>query len=168
MSSKLELFLAHALALENEAGERYDELAGMMEVHNNPEVTRLFKQMAEFSHLHAASVGKRAEGHALPELKSWEYKWDAATPPEVGDTADTHYLMTPHHAIKFALDNEIRGWEFYRRTAQTADDPEIRKLAKEFADEEAEHVDTLKRWLAKVAPAGAGWSEDPDPANMVD
>ena len=55
MTSTVALFLAHAIALEVEAAERYEELADVMEVHNNPEVAALFRQMSEFSRRHAAS-----------------------------------------------------------------------------------------------------------------
>lgn len=169
MTETLVMFLAHAVALETEAGERYEELAGTMEMHNNPEVAGLFRKMAEFSRLHAAEVRARAEGHApLPGLKPWEYRWTDPEPPESGDLMQAHYLMTPHHALTFALANERRGWEYYDRAARSAVDPDIRPLARAFADEEAEHVAILERWLSRTAPPEAHWDEDPDPPQVVD
>ena len=38
--------LAHAIALENEASERYADLADLMEAHNNYDVASLFKKMS--------------------------------------------------------------------------------------------------------------------------
>lgn len=169
MTSKVALFLAHAIALETEAGDRYDELADLMEVHNNPEIAVLFRQMSEFSRKHAASVQERAAPFApLPKLKSWEYRWNAPEPPEVGDFAGTHYLMTPFHALQFALSNERRGWEFYNREASEAADAHIRPLARDFADEEAEHIRELEEWLFKTPRPPKDWAEDSDPAAVID
>lgn len=168
MTTKVATFLAHAIALENEAADRYEELADIMEVHNNPEVAGLFRQMSEFSRMHALSVRRVAQDHVLPKLKSWEYRWNAPEPPEVGDYTGSHYLMTPYHALDFALANEKRGLEFYARCAKDTDDAEVRRLAQEFADEEAEHVETLERWLNNTPRPDRNWAEDPDPAQVVD
>ncbi len=168
MTNAVASFLAHALALETEAAERYAELADAMAVHNNPEIAAVFRQMAEFSQLHAQSVRRRTEGHDLPRLRSWEYRWSTPEPPEVGDVADTHYLMTPWHALRFALNNERRGHAFYAGRAEGAEDPEVGRLAAEFAAEEGEHVATLERWLARVPPPTADWAADPDPPAVVD
>ncbi|MGE5475209.1 MAG: ferritin-like domain-containing protein [Bacteroidales bacterium] len=169
MTSKVALFLAHSIALETEAGERYEELAGVMEVHNNLEVAELFRKMSDFSHRHAASVQERARAFApLPKLKSWEYRWNSPEPPEVGDFSATHYLMTPFHALQFALANERRGWEFYNRSAADSPDAEVRGLARDFADEEAEHVKELEEWLGKVPRPAIDWADDPDPAAVID
>ena len=51
-------------------------------------------------------------------------------------------------ALKAALQGERRGYEFYYAVAGTTRDEDIRKLAKEFVKEEAEHVETLKQWIA--------------------
>lgn len=169
MTESLALFLAHAIALETEAGERYEELAGAMEMHNNQEVAALFRRMAEFSRLHAAEVRARAECHSpLPRLHPWEFRWNAPEPPESGDLMQAHYLMTPYHAIAFALGNERRGWEYYDTAARSAVDPEIRPLAQAFADEEAEHVATLERWLSRAALPDPDWDADEDPPVVVD
>lgn len=168
-NTAIALFLAHSVALETEAGDRYDELSDMMEVHNNPQVAELFGQMREFSRLHASQVGARALEHQpLPKLKSWQYRWDTPEGPESGDPADAHYLMTPYHALHFALANERRGWEYYNMVATTSEDAEVRALAAEFAAEEAEHVATLERWLDRIAKPDRAWAEDADPPQVVD
>lgn len=168
MPTKVATFLAHALAMENEASERYAELADMMAVHNNADVAEMFRQMSEFSHMHALSVRQRASGHELPRLKSWEFRWNMPEPPEVGDPGIAHYLMRPWHALAFALENERKGMAYYATAAQSGDDAEIRALAAAFADEEAEHVATLERWLARTPEPEFGWCEDPDPAAVID
>lgn len=168
MTTKVALFLAHALAMENEAADRYGELADTMDVHNNLEVADLFRQMAKFSRLHGASVAQRASAHELPSLKSWQYRWNTPEPPEVGTSGATHYMMTAYHALEFALDNEKRGYRFYADEAAGSDDAEVRALAAEMAGEEAEHVEELERWIARTPKPEADWAEDPDDAVVVD
>lgn len=168
MTAEIPTFLAHAIALETEAAERYDELAAAMAAHNNPEVAELFRRMRDFSRRHAQSVSRRARGHGLPALKSWEYRWNAPEAPENAPHAGTHYLMTAWHALTFALDNERRGRDFYAQAAAETQDAELRALATEFASEEAEHVDTLETWLLRTPKPPAGWAADPDPPVAAD
>lgn len=169
MTTKVALFLAHSIALEIEAGDRYEELADVMDVHNNPEVAQLFRQMSDFSRKHANSVKLRAEPfEPLPQLKSWEYRWNTPEPPEVGDFAGTHYLMTPFHALQFALANERRGWLYYHNMASDSPDGTVQQLAHDFAKEEAEHVKELEGWLAKTPRPAIDWADDPDPAAVID
>ena len=54
--SDLDTFLAYSVALEEEAAERHDELADMMDVHNNPEVAETFRKLAHYSRLHAQEI----------------------------------------------------------------------------------------------------------------
>jgi len=168
MPTKVATFLAHALAMENEAADRYAELADTMEVHNNPEVAELFRQMSAFSRHHAASVAERTIPHELPELKSWQYRWNSLEPPEVGAVEGTHYRMTPYHALSFALDNERRGRDFYAARAKDGETAEIRRLAAEMAEEEEEHVLELERWITSVPRPDVDWADDPDDAIVAD
>ena len=46
-----------------------------------------------------------------------------------------------------ALEAETAGLEFYRGVFDATEDPEIRVLAKEFVEEEQEHVAELERWI---------------------
>ena len=59
--SSLDTFLAYSVALEEEAAERHDELADMMDVHHNPDVAATFRKLAHYSRLHrlASSISRR-------------------------------------------------------------------------------------------------------------
>ena len=99
MQMTLPEFLAHAIALEHEAAERYLELADMMESYRNDEVAVTFRDMVRFSRLHHDSIVERAQGVALPQLRSWQYRW--RQPPEAGgdeafDPSLTAYLSLIH------------------------------------------------------------------------
>lgn len=151
MSYSLSEFLAHAVALEREAEERYTELAEMLEAHNNLETAKIFREMAKFSKMHAYSIAKRTKHLEVANLKSWEFRW--RLPPEVGAYAQdgTDYLMKPVNALAYARDNEVRGMEFYRSVAKDSNDEEVKTLGNEFADEENEHVKALDRWIATAS-----------------
>ena len=82
MSYALPEFLAHAVALEQEAADRYLELADMMEAHRNDAVSAVFRDMTRFSELHRDEIKARVVSIELPQLKSWEYRW--RSPPEAG------------------------------------------------------------------------------------
>lgn len=161
-------FLAHALAFENEAAERYDELADTMEAHNNAEVAKLFRRMANFSRMHADAVKGRADGAELPHFKPWEFQWKDAEGPEVAPVERTHYLMTPYHCLQLALHNEKRGRDFYQGVADANSDSEVKRLALQMAEEEQEHVVVLEEWLARTPEPEPDWDQDLDPPVVAD
>jgi rubrerythrin len=166
--SEVALFLAHAVALEAEAAERYDELADAMEVHNNRQVAAMFRKQAHYSRLHLAEVTETAKGVALPKLKPWEFQWRTPEGPESAPVERTHYLMTPYHCIHMALQNERRGHQYYAEMARDATDPEVRRLAEEFAAEEAGHVALLEQMALSVKEPEPDWDQDLDPPVVSD
>ncbi|WP_448206423.1 ferritin-like domain-containing protein [Azospirillum sp. sgz302134] len=163
-------FLAHALELEIEAADRYDELADSMEAHNNVEVAKLFRDLATYSKKHAEEVkGLAQEYGSLPKVAPWEFQWDATNEsPEAAAFENAHYLMKPHHALKMALVSENQGAKYYESVAAETKDPEVARLAREFADEEAGHVALVRQWLERFPAPKAGWDDDPDPPNISD
>jgi rubrerythrin len=161
MSYSLPEFLAHAIALEREAEERYHELADMMEVHHNLDTAKVFRDMARFSKMHGDEISERAKHVELRKIAPWEFCW--RLPPEVGDDEGLHYLMPPYNALLYARENEIRGMDYYRAAAEGSDDAEVRRLGHDFADEERQHVEALDRWIAVTPKPAESWMEDPDP-----
>lgn len=160
-------FLAHALELENESMERYEQLADSMEIHNNPEVAELFKKMAGFGERHAAEVLEHAAGLELPRIPPWDFKWTGAESPENQDFDEVSYLMTPCQALRISLLNEKIGRDFYAEVAKTTGNPEVRRLAEEFATEESEHVGLLEQWMRSLEECREEPPpDDLDPPNM--
>lgn len=155
--------LAYALALELEASERYADLADQMETHNNPEVAELFQKLSRIEKLHADHVLEQAASLDLPNIAASAYRWEDPEGPETTDFGEAHYLMTAHIALRLALHNEQRAFEFFTRVAAEAADRGVVKLAEEMAEEEREHVALMKDWLAKFPQADEAWSDDPDP-----
>jgi len=71
--------------------------------------------------------------------------------------------MTPWHALQMALEGEKRALDFFTSVLETAEDSQIKRLAEEFAEEEAEHVNLVHRLLRRYPQPAASWSSDPDP-----
>ncbi|MFA5914405.1 MAG: ferritin family protein [Burkholderiales bacterium] len=159
MDLALPEFLAHAVALEDEAAERYLELADMMEAHRNDAVSSVFRSMNRFSQMHCDSIKLRVGSIELPKLKSWEYRW--SSPPEVGGEEGFDYMIEPYNALKYARANEVRAMQFYRSVAEGSTDEGVRRLAGEFAHEEAEHVAALDKWIELTPRPSTTWEDDP-------
>lgn len=168
MPNDIATFLAHAVALEREAAERYAELADTMEVHNNAEVAALFRKLSDFSKLHLDEVQAIAAGYDLPTLKPWQYQWQDGESPEAVPSDRAHYMMTPYHCLHLALFNEKKGHAYYADQAHRAIDPEVKNYAQLFANEEAEHVVMLEKWVATVKSPEENWDLDLDPPSEVE
>jgi rubrerythrin len=161
MSYALPEFLAHAVALEQEAADRYLELADMMEAHLNDAVSAVFRDMTRFSQMHCDAIKVRAGSIELPQLKSWEYRW--RSPPEVGGEEGFDYMIEAYNALKYARENELRAMQYYRSVAEESTDAEVKRLAGEFANEETEHVAALDKWIELTPRPSLTWQDDPDP-----
>lgn len=155
--------LAHSLALELEASERYAELAEQMRTHNNADVAELFEDLSRIEKLHVQRVLEQAASRDVTDISASKYQWEYPEGPETTNLEEAHYLMTPHHALQLALHNEKRASEFFTRIAAAATDDEVAHLASEMAAEEQEHVALMEAWLTRYPESCDDWSEDPDP-----
>jgi len=90
-------------------------------------------------------------------------KWSWGESPEMASLGEAHYLMTPWHALQLALAAERRALDFFKSVASAAKDPAIKKLADEFVEEEAEHVNLVHRLMRKSPKPPDDWFVDPDP-----
>jgi rubrerythrin len=157
-------FFAYSRQLEQEAGERYAELAEVMAAHHNGEVAAFFERMATEAAHHLAEVARLSDGRVLPRIEAWDFAWPGAEPPETPSYEAVHYRMSLAQAIHLALDNERAAERFYRDFARRSQDSEVQRLAGEFADEEAAHAAALEAQLALVPPAGdLGRIDDDEP-----
>ncbi|MCL2716571.1 MAG: ferritin family protein [Alphaproteobacteria bacterium] len=154
-------FFAQALAIETEASERYGLLADQMEVHNNREITAIFRKMANIEAKHRDEIRRRA-GDALVEGRPASFTWLGPDGPEAIDLEAVHYLMTPYRALMLARYNEERAAKYFEAIAQATTDPEIAVFAAELARDEHEHVAWVDKWLEQY-PAEDNAEEDPDP-----
>ncbi len=152
-----------AYQIEADAVERYGLLADQMETHNNPELVKVFRDLARAEGIHAEEIRRLAGdidvvAHAR-RVRQW--KGDS---PEEADLSAAHYMMTPWHALQMALAGEKRALDFFKSIVETTKDRKIKKLAEEFVEEEAEHVNLVHKLLRKYPAPPESWAQDPDPA----
>lgn len=164
----LQALMAVALAMENEAVQRYTELADMMETHNNDDVAAMFRAMAGYEAEHAAVIMKRMGWQAAPPLPRESYGWPGFDSPEAVATDDAHYLMKPWHALQLALAAERRAHDFFERLVSLTSDEGVRRAARQMQAEEAEHIGLVQAWIEKFPPPDPDWALDPDPPRYTD
>jgi len=160
--------MAVALAMENEAVERYSEFADTMETHNNHEVGAMFRKMAGYEAKHAEQIMQQMGWKQAPEVPRELVRWPGYEGPESVPAEDVHYLMQPWHALELALAAEQRAEAFFGRLVSVATDEAVRVAAREMQAEEAEHVELIRAWMAKVPQPDHDWSHDPDPPRLID
>ncbi|MGC2856390.1 ferritin-like domain-containing protein [Novispirillum sp. DQ9] len=151
----IEEFLAHAIRLELEAALRFDELAEACLTNGNAEVAAFFRQMAEFSRLHLADARSRGGFRDLPDLPPSSELWPDGMSPETAGYEGTDPFLHVSRALEIALESEKQGYAFYADIAAATSDPEIRAMAQEFAEEEAEHVAQLEVWIGRHQQSAA-------------
>jgi rubrerythrin len=145
----VELFLVHAIQQEREAARRYEELTEAMATGGNRDLQDFFGRMAAFSRRHLAEAMARGGFRDLPSLAPDAYDWPDGTSPETADWVGVDALMGHREALEVALSGERRGHAYYAAIAATTSDPDVRMLAGQFAEEEAEHVAELERRIAR-------------------
>jgi rubrerythrin len=155
--------LAHALAMETEAAERYGELADQMETHRKAAVAAIFRRLEKAEQEHLDDLTERCSKFDLPHYAPWDYHWSHSESPEAIDITKVHYHLSVRGAVLLALEHERKATAFYAGVAQAAADAEVRTLALHFADEERQHIVWLEACLAGCGPADDTALDDPDP-----
>ncbi|PZP36588.1 MAG: rubrerythrin [Roseateles depolymerans] len=145
----VEVFLAHSIRLEQEAARRFEQLADAMQTNGNVEAGQLFKRLAAFSRMHLADAQARAGFRDIPELAENAYQWPDIESPETAAIWAADPFIGREQALEVALEAESAGLAFYEGIRQATNDPEVRRFAQEFAEEEAQHVAELQRWLER-------------------
>lgn len=147
----VEEFLAFAIKVEDEAAKHFEALAAEMGRCGNQEVADLFGKLAGYSRLHLEEAQTRAGDSDVTPFMPEEHIWpDLVTPEQTALWAGDPSLSRLG-ALKAALEGERLGFEFYHHLAETSPDPKIRRMAKEFAKEEREHVEILEHWIERDA-----------------
>lgn len=163
--SSLQDLFAIAYQIEADAVERYGMLADQMEVHNNPELANIFRDLARAEGIHRDEIRRMAGEIEIVDHAAKVAKWARGDSPEEADFGAADYRMTPWHALQMALTGEKRALAYFKHIVDTAADPKIKEMAAEFVEEEAEHVNLCNRLLRRYpAPTDTSLPEDPDPA----
>lgn len=139
-----------AVLIEEEAHDRYVELAEQMEMHRTPEAARFFRFMAGNEAKHQAALAERRArifgGEPSQVTRAMLFDIEA---PEY-DAARA--FMTVREALNVALVAEEKAGAFFAAALPRIADAEVARLFGELRDEEDEHQGLVKAELAK-APA---------------
>ena len=155
--------LAVAYQIEIDAVERYNLLADQMEVHNNPELVKVFRDLARAEGIHGEEIRRLAGDFDVAAHARKIAKFERSESPEEADLGSAHYLMTPWHALQLSLKGEERALAYFTSIVETAKDPKVKAMATELVEEEAEHVNLVHRLLRRYPQPGDSWAEDLDP-----
>ena len=150
-----------AVAIEEEAKERYDDFAAQMDAHRTGDSAAFFRFMAANEIKHAERLAAKrkslfgdepstADASMLYEIEAPEF--DAA-----------RAFMSVRAALDVAMEAEVKAYEFYDGALPQVTDAEVKQLFVELRDEEARHQELIRQTMAKV-PEG----EDFEPDDFVD
>ena len=161
--SNLNDLLAVAYQVEIDAVERYNVLADQMETHNNPELVKVFRDLARAEGIHGEEIRRLAGDFDVAARAREIARFGRGDSPEEADLGSAHYLMTPWHALQLSLAGEKRALAYFTSIVETAKDPKVKTLAAELVEEEAEHVNLVHRLLLRYPKPSESWADDLDP-----
>jgi rubrerythrin len=155
--------LAVAYQIEIDAVDRYKLLADQMETHNNPELVKVFRDLARAEGIHGEEIRRLAGDFDVVAHAREIAKFEKSESPEEAELGSAHYLMTPWHALQLSLAGEKRALAYFTSIVETAKDPKVKKMAAELVEEEAEHVSLVHRLLQRYPKPRDSWADDLDP-----
>ncbi len=145
--------LAVAYQIEIDAVDRYKLLADQMETHNNPELVKVFRDLARAEGIHGEEIRRLAGDFDVVSHARQIAKFERSESPEEAELGSAHYLMTPWHALQLSLAGEKRALAYFTSIVETAKDPKVKAMAAELVEEEAEHVSLVHRLLHALSEA---------------
>lgn len=147
----IDLFLRHAIQLERDAARRFEDLMHAMQTAGNGELEKLFRRLGGLSRKHLQAATARGGFRDLPDIPLSAFEWPDGLSPEAAGWQGVDHALDGPAALALALEGEERGFAYYEMIAQRTSDPEVRAAAREFAEEEAQHVTELRRWIERQA-----------------
>lgn len=152
--SKLTLLQALDLAvlIEEEARDRYTELAEQLATHHTPEAAAFFHKMARIEAIHygqlverrTALFGSQVSGMNLGQI------FDIEAP----EYDQARVYMTVREALDVALTSEIKAFSFFDSVLPALTDADARALFAELREEEIEHQQFVRAEIARLPAAG--------------
>lgn len=147
-----------AILIEQEARDRYEELARQMEQHHTPEAASFFRVMVgnEAKHGQQLAARRTALFQDAPCVMTRAMIWDVEAP----DYDEVRAFMTVREALQVALGAERKAHRFFVGALPHVRDAEVKALFEELRVEEVEHLGLVKAELAKLPPDPSAKAED--------
>ncbi|MGA9572402.1 MAG: ferritin family protein [Lysobacterales bacterium] len=166
--SKLSLMDALDLAtlIEEEAHQRYKMFASQIGHVGGYDAGSFFSTMAENEAKHGTELLSRRM--ALFGKTPMKLKLTDLYDVEAPDMGAPRRGMSTLQAFEVGLAAEKKAYDFYDMALPGITDPEVRTLFTELRDEESEHVEMLRKAMAKLPPRASVETEnDPDDAPFL-
>ncbi len=147
-----------ATIIEEEAKERYQELADQMELHHNAAAAHFFRFMHDVEVIHERKLFERRTALFGKEPRTVDRGmiFDIEAP----DYDSVRATMTPRQALHTALAAEVKAFEFFEASLPSVTDADVRELFTELRDEELEHQGLVQKQITALAPDDAITTED--------
>jgi rubrerythrin len=137
-----------ATLIEEEAHDRYLELADQMDQHRTPEAARFFRFMAENEAKHGAELAERRRelfGDGPRDVRSTMI-FDVEAP----EYDEARAFMSARQALGIALRCEEKAHAFFVSALPHVKDPQVNALFAELRDEEVHHQELVRREIARL------------------
>ena len=147
-----------AILIEEEAEERYEELADQMEIHHTKEAASFFHWMSSEEARHGSELRERRQqlfpgaGRTISRAMLWDVKAPGYD--------QVHAFMTLREAMQTALGAEEKAQAFFEAALPQMRDGEARSLFEGLRDEEARFHVQVERDLAELPPEREASPED--------
>ncbi len=152
-----------AVLIEEEARDRYEELADQMELHHTPEAARFFRFMAGNEEKHRAALADRrsTDFTDLPIRVGRAMLFDIEAP----EYDEVRVSMSVREALAAALRSEEKAHRFFVDVIALVVDPAVRTLFEELRDEELEHrrlvLEQIERAPLDADLPASAWEDEP-------
>jgi rubrerythrin len=152
-----------AIAIEEEARDRYQEFADQLTSHHNADAAGFFARMARIEEIHRSQLASRRE--ALFPGESPSPMRNRIFDVEAPEYDEARAFMSVREALETALCAEQKAHAFFVRAIPELRHTEVRVLFAELRDEEVEHQQLVQVEIAKLegepSAPGEAFSDDP-------
>ncbi len=147
-----------AILIEEEAMDRYGELADQMDIHRTPDAAAFFRFMARNEAKHGAELSRRRHQRfgEEPRAVSPAMLFDVEAP----DYDEARAFMSPREAMRSAMRSEVKAHDFFAAALSMIEDPAVKTLFSELRDEETGHQKLIEEQIEKLPPDPSLTTED--------
>lgn len=146
-----------ATLVEEEARERYLELARVVGGRYAGDASDMFRTMASYEERHGAELASRRRrifGDA-PRRLTREALFEAEAP----SLSAPRTFMSARQALEVAFESEVKAHDFFSEAIPHLGDPDVRALFEELRQEELRHQQLVREKL-ELLPKGPDVEED--------
>ena len=147
-----------AILVEEEARDRYEELAAQMENQHTTDAAAFFRLMVKNESKHGEELAARRKtlfGNE-PRRVDRSMLWDVEAPAYETVRA----FMTLREALTVALEAEVKAYNFFADALKLPIAKPVQKLFEELKQEEVLHQELVNKQLAKLPPDSGVGPED--------